>query len=279
MKATIKQLLSQLANQRTATCSVFLLFCTGLFCVQIYGQASGVQPATKAAQSLAVKSPTPKPPAFQEVSESANSKQPDSDSQGIKVHGHWVIDVRNPDGTLATHREFENSLTGASQGQLLLGGLLSGYYVAGGYAIELGSNLCAAPGNNCDIVTSEATQPGQYLCSNSDCDPSLQITYNLAPTAGGQVDAYMLMTGTVRAHFSGMLDKVSTVYNICDGNQVAPGGSAPVLPTSPSSLAPSACFGTLNSSYISTFTSTAVSPAISITALQYITVQVTISFS
>ena len=30
--------------------------------------------------------------------------------EGIKVHGHWIIDVRNPDDTLVTHREFENAL-------------------------------------------------------------------------------------------------------------------------------------------------------------------------
>ena len=30
--------------------------------------------------------------------------------EGIKVHGHWTIDVRNPDGTLGAHHEFENAL-------------------------------------------------------------------------------------------------------------------------------------------------------------------------
>jgi hypothetical protein len=30
--------------------------------------------------------------------------------EGIKVHGHWTIEVRNPDGSVATHREFENAL-------------------------------------------------------------------------------------------------------------------------------------------------------------------------
>jgi len=34
-----------------------------------------------------------------------------SQQEGIKVHGHWTIEVRNPDGTLVTHREFENALT------------------------------------------------------------------------------------------------------------------------------------------------------------------------
>ena len=27
------------------------------------------------------------------------------------MHGHWTIEVRDPDGALKTHREFENSLT------------------------------------------------------------------------------------------------------------------------------------------------------------------------
>src|SRR5438093_2542761 len=31
-------------------------------------------------------------------------------TQGIKVHGHWLIEVRNADGTLAVRREFKNAL-------------------------------------------------------------------------------------------------------------------------------------------------------------------------
>jgi len=31
--------------------------------------------------------------------------------EGIKLHGHWVIEVRNSDGTLASRHEFDNSLT------------------------------------------------------------------------------------------------------------------------------------------------------------------------
>src|SRR5882762_9418538 len=30
--------------------------------------------------------------------------------EGIKVHGHWSIDIRKPDGTLVKHNEFENAL-------------------------------------------------------------------------------------------------------------------------------------------------------------------------
>jgi|SRR5688572_9286089 len=31
-------------------------------------------------------------------------------ADGIKVHGHWTIEVRNPDGSLVSHHEFENAL-------------------------------------------------------------------------------------------------------------------------------------------------------------------------
>src|SRR5262249_45924576 len=38
---------------------------------------------------------------------------PPGASQGtIKVHGHWTIEVRNPNGTLAERREFENAYAG-----------------------------------------------------------------------------------------------------------------------------------------------------------------------
>jgi len=31
-------------------------------------------------------------------------------NEGIKVHGHWVLEIKNPDGSLASRHEFENSL-------------------------------------------------------------------------------------------------------------------------------------------------------------------------
>src|SRR4051812_28098741 len=31
--------------------------------------------------------------------------------EGVTLRGHWVIEVRNPDGTLVTRREFDNALT------------------------------------------------------------------------------------------------------------------------------------------------------------------------
>src|SRR5574341_1058320 len=37
----------------------------------------------------------------------------DGVGEGIQVHGDWVIEVRNADGSMAERREFENALTSA----------------------------------------------------------------------------------------------------------------------------------------------------------------------
>ena len=46
-------------------------------------------------------------------------------SEGITIHGHWVMDVVNRDGTIAQHRDFENALAG-SQGSSVLAQVLNG---------------------------------------------------------------------------------------------------------------------------------------------------------
>jgi hypothetical protein len=57
-------------------------------------------------------------------------------SEGITVHGHWVIDVRNPDGKLVTHREFENALDPA-QGAPLLAAILGRVVTPGSWYVVL----------------------------------------------------------------------------------------------------------------------------------------------
>jgi hypothetical protein len=70
---------------------------------------------SSAAQAPATAStPTPAKASAQtpaKPSTSPASEPTGGPKEGIKVHGHWTIDVRNPDGTLVSHREFENALT------------------------------------------------------------------------------------------------------------------------------------------------------------------------
>jgi hypothetical protein len=67
-----------------------------------------------------------------EVNEAKPSGAP---HEGIKVHGHWTIDVRNPDGTLASHHDFENSLE--STGGAALSSSLARTGVIGSWKVAL----------------------------------------------------------------------------------------------------------------------------------------------
>jgi len=62
---------------------------------------------------------------------------------GIAVHGHWTIDVRNPDGKLASHHEFENALE--PSGAIALAGLLGRQFQAATWRLDLvGQNASGA---------------------------------------------------------------------------------------------------------------------------------------
>jgi len=41
----------------------------------------------------------------------SGSPQAADPGEGIQVHGHWTIDVYNPDGSLDDHHEFDNALS------------------------------------------------------------------------------------------------------------------------------------------------------------------------
>lgn len=73
--------------------------------------------------------------------------------EGIKVHGHWVIDVRQPDGTLVSHTEFENALT--QPGADFLRDLLMGHVTMGKWAVVLPTGPCHSSTSNaapCNLV-------------------------------------------------------------------------------------------------------------------------------
>jgi hypothetical protein len=62
-------------------------------------------------QAKGKKASAEKPAAQQSAESTAAREKPSGGShEGITVHGHWTIEVRNPDGSLARRVEFENSL-------------------------------------------------------------------------------------------------------------------------------------------------------------------------
>ena len=101
--------------------------------------------AQPAAAKAAIAEATPAKPEAQE----AEAKEPGDRgvNTGIKVHGHWVIEVKSPDGRVITHREFENMFEKATGGPAIAT-ILGGTSLAGSFAVALplpcssGSSFC-----------------------------------------------------------------------------------------------------------------------------------------
>lgn len=97
---------------------------------------------------------------------------PGGPTEGIKVHGHWTIDIKNADGTLASHHEFENALVARGAQQLVT--TLAGGSSPVGWAIWMvGVNQATAPcdGPNsvpypCVIRQAEITVDGPSESAN-----------------------------------------------------------------------------------------------------------------
>jgi hypothetical protein len=116
--------------------------------------------------------------------------------EGIGVHGHWIIDVKNPDGTLARHVEFENGLctangipgsSGVPSGDQFLAALLAGSSVIGGWEIQLGNPSIptgANPGLPCQVGSSLALMPSAefILEQNNDGYTGANCPGTLTPT-------------------------------------------------------------------------------------------------
>jgi len=89
------------------------------------------------AQSSATPAPVPaaRPAASPSPVAAVGQAAPKGPHEGITVHGHWVIEVRNPDGTVTARREFENAIQ--PLGESYLASLLAGNTSPGGLSIML----------------------------------------------------------------------------------------------------------------------------------------------
>jgi hypothetical protein len=196
-------------------------------------------------------------------------------NQGIKMHGHWVIDIKNADGTLAHHHEFENSIQYDGQNYLI--GLMSGYGAAGAWEIYFsspGAVASTSPCNTgtypyCAIVYSTTTMPGAFVCGGLyTCAPGLTIT----PTFG--VGPTLKLAGSIIATQAGSIGFVGTGMAAC-GGAAGPSG----YPTAISTVTPAACYASTTSSFGGTATSTTLTSPIPVASGQIIQLTVTLSLS
>jgi hypothetical protein len=185
-----------------------------------------------------------------EKSSQAQAAQPRTNgaTDGIKVHGHWTIEVRNPDGTLVTHHEFENAYVPKGFLPLILGRQNS----VGTWMLVLSGSLtppCFTTGPvACYIFETGVTVPANYAGSNASATMSV----------GSGIGA-LVLSGTVTAGENGEIDQVASDNWLC----------AP-------SISPSACIPVTNGS-VYPFTMATLGSAINVSIGQ--TVAVTVSFT
>jgi hypothetical protein len=230
-------------------------------------------------------------------SATAENKRPGGGPhEGITVHGHWSIEIRNPDGSLVRHVEFENSLDpgfsltnptagGAplvvAGGAAYLSAVLSGQWASpfaangsmpGGSAWEI--MLVGASGlSNLETTTNAACMPnpggtpiGACVIAQAAACPAAAIAgiaCNLSVTPLGTSPNFtgIQLSGSVAATQNGQIATVGTLLSV-------------QCPPSVPNCTPSSMIG-------ASFTSSTNFPGapISIVAGQTIAVTVNISFS
>ncbi len=124
--------------------------------------------------------------------------------EGITVHGHWTIEVRDPDGTLVSRHDFDNALIGgASLARVLARDATVGLWRV--FLNSLPGGLCLPEGTagsaGCLIVE------GSYPFS----DPG-HIFKTLTLSANGSA---LTLSGTATAARNDVIASVHTLYDEC----------------------------------------------------------------
>ena len=144
--------------------------------------------------------------------------------EGIKVHGHWTIEVRNPDGKVVSHTEFENAL---NVPQAILANVLTGRTTAGTWGIVLGtSNNTADPCGDSETAPCGIAQAGSVEapvglanCATANgCFATLQVGF--APIAQGATPNVIQLIGQVPVNANSQIVYVETDLYTCATNGV-----------------------------------------------------------
>jgi hypothetical protein len=171
--------------------------------------------------------------------------------EGITVHGHWTIDVRQPDGALVTRREFENELqaTGAN----LIADLLARRKVQGTWSIFVASNDPADGPCRLGSTGFDIKEDGWGY------NPTDFETLVVDPTG-------LTLHGTATATRNGLIEYAGTGFTACNATNLV--SACATFATGPSLVTGGG-----------QFSSATVTPPISVVPNQLIQVSVSYTFS
>ncbi len=165
------------------------------------------------------------------------AKAPRGTGEGIQIHGQWTIEIRNRDGSVARHLEFENSLVGDGPAvlALLLGRICRPRFV--GAVPQRESESCSssnsATGGVCALLVG-----GSALAANVNAAYAL---HNLARSRSERTQPYCYDPGpSLRAHrsltgssftLSGQAYADTSTNIAAAGSQLAFCDGAPISPS------------------------------------------------
>jgi hypothetical protein len=130
----------------------------------------------------------------------AQSVPPSSAREGIKVHGDWTIEIRNPDGQLVERRQFKNAL-------VRNGTPLSGDALLITALIGFNKRFHPSYSNTWRITLLLGTT--KLTIEENGHDPASDTnSTNLLYSSTGS--GSLIFAGTIRAPVAGMVTKVST---------------------------------------------------------------------
>jgi hypothetical protein len=140
----------------------------------------------------------------------AKATAPTSDGgqkEAIKVHGYWTIEVRNPDGTLATRREFENAL--GTHASLVLAQFLGRQATPGLWYIQL--NACPSPCVSAWNGAGRIAEQNLPLTVAPNVSKTLEVS---VPMAGANARR-LVLSGRITAETNGAIGNVETRMRFC----------------------------------------------------------------
>jgi len=179
---------------------------------------------------------------------------------GIKVHGHWVINVLSANGQLVSHTEFENALQGS--GMVGLAAILVRNDSVGIWKISFAgtsgpcTSLYPTIGGLC--IISEGSGTGT---SSSGCPPECVANMPGPKLVPPLVNNEVQLVGALTFPSAGNVTQVETIVGYCGS------GTAPL--TCAASPPPNAFI----------FTSAKLPAPVSVAANQIVQITVTFSFS
>jgi hypothetical protein len=160
-------------------------------------------------------------------SSSVKPRAPRGQSEGIQVHGHWTIEVHDPDGKLVTHREFENALTtGNNNGTALLAAILGSTVTTGGWFVVLASDpagdnaMFIAQPNSAGyaacpaILKNYSSEMAAAACTNTLSLTGAQFTLQPSPLLTGST-LTLMGNVTVPQGFPASIAAVATQLYVC----------------------------------------------------------------